>query len=979
MLFRNSSVLFSKKNLGSLRKSTLASVIGIRNTTKAELISASLKNTDWTNVNAKAISANFPLAEGTMTAAAWRTYLASEVVSVNALSAEMEVRMVSDMVPFKRFELSSKVSDTPYNWAARVVSSMQKTELISRNTTNKYAPLTKKATKRPRHRRVTSRKTRNFDGKLPLFTHPTTLDRKFRPYVRGTSGYAPYVYRVHSAVNKYKETLYGNYQFFLGAIESLEVQHQSTTVPHNASAMVSPLLAVQSLMRSEGICNFETVSAVDFEELEEKKHKRLRNARRVLFASLPKFIKVAKSYNRMGVGNIRLGAPHMSHFGNHLKARRSGLDGYGQPVGISATAPRMIAALTRARLFNLFYPNKFGYPQGYIRSKRPINENIIFRDERQVMAMLTWDPAIKNTLAKRYGIANSTSRDFAHTIKSLVSFNRIKASRRMRRGLRKVRAVVRRKRWQFRRSRSLAWTHGYSAGRRTQNWWNRRMRFGGKRGSAPGYLLFNQNSYHRSRRSRIHYFRDQPYFKRRWRNYVRREERRSGFSDEVYRKQSRVRKFYGFNTGAFMACAVSMHMKPNSTDASRRYLSRKLRNSLYDYRSRRMRRGKLVGGRGNTKYRLLRKIVSTARRNYTKKRRSRLFRARTYEVVAGKNPSRVTQELRDKARTRKVISVSALTTPKIKPSALKAARIFGMQYASQGNENTFVEFSKTRQKAFMPMVRRQPKKAMRLVHSILAAREAAKVKEGELEAAEDAKAAKKDKDETRVLYHSASQSLNKLARVRRKASRFGTVRHAWGNVLVGTAAGVVPTSSLRLASLRVSTDVDTGLKTLVSPTPMQTNTISGFTTSTYHGRNSSSQLKLKKPVKKTAYDIKKYNFTKKFPRAHAFGRFAIYNKAKIKQSRAIAGVMRSAELLDSVLLAINNPKRLSQMDIFHASSLVVHYTSPSANKLGAIKYKGVKDLTGPFTFARQKDQRLSTAGTGTCYMPLIMLEETVVR
>lgn len=310
--------------------------------------------------------------------------------------------------------------------------------------------------------------------------------------------------------------------------------------------------------------------------------------------SLAACIKPAvKSYNRLGLGGVKLGAPHMSHFGAHLQAFFGGKGGYGQPLGISATAPRMIAALLRRRLFNPMFHRHLGLDP-FRRATRAANARRFYREERHFASLLTWNPAIRATHAKRFGLVNKFPRDVVNIFQHIV---RRRATRiRLRKGINRIRKTLRRKRRLFRRRRKPGtWVTGFTRFRLRQRRLNRFKRFGYRRSRAPGFLFAHQASFRRTRKTRLHFFKTAQYFKRRYRDYVRRDERRGGYNDVYYRRHARVRNFYGVQVGAFGA-GLSIRLRPMSSRTSKRRgvrnhkFRRQLKRFHYLSRSKRNRR-----------------------------------------------------------------------------------------------------------------------------------------------------------------------------------------------------------------------------------------------------------------------------------------------------------------------------------------------------------------------------------------------------
>jgi len=166
----------------------------------------------------------------------------------------------------------------------------------------------------------------------------------------------------------------------------------------------------------------------------------------------------------------------------------------------------------------------------------------------------------------------------------------------LRKGMSRIRKTLRRKRRLFRRRRKPGtWVTGFTRFRLRQRRLNRFKRFGYRRSRAPGFLFAHQASFRRTRKTRLHFFKTAQYFKRRYRNYVRRDERRGGFNDVYYRRHARARNFYGVQVGAFGA-GLSMRLRPMSSRTSKRRgvrnhkFRRQLKRFHYLARSKRNRR-----------------------------------------------------------------------------------------------------------------------------------------------------------------------------------------------------------------------------------------------------------------------------------------------------------------------------------------------------------------------------------------------------
>jgi len=545
----------------NLRGAALVAALGVRypafavNFARARSAATDLK--DLTALAPKAANTMFPLADKSLTALGWKSYLAAEVVSQSVeLTPEMRTRLIYDLLPNARFELSAGESDTPSNWAARVVSSLGKVNVLDKNRVTEFkkvapaklhsvsakgvvvsgcdlspkaqsvrrklfdgiswtltcgkplklnsigmknvpvslaalrsankkvdmaalrtltAPLKvlkkyfkpKKisdklfATVRKQPRSVFQRlargrriiDTRSRKGTfIDLLVYGTGAKRlQSRKVVRAVkadiAGLFASPARNSTQINKIlkkqqrknlvrsggasfslfggaslarlkikaagriskrpakRKRLFKNSRLVKGTATvaspirpaSLRMPLQNSTVVGGQMSMTLPRLPVRGVifgskrevLHSGAVeFSFGLANAGKIQVRRAEVHPSLVPSP-VTALSLVAFVKPAvKSYNRLGFGGVKLGAPHMSHFGSHLQAFFGGKDGYGQPLGVSSTVPRMVSALLRRRLFNPMFHRHLGLDP-FRAATRAANARRLYREERHFASLLT--------------------------------------------------------------------------------------------------------------------------------------------------------------------------------------------------------------------------------------------------------------------------------------------------------------------------------------------------------------------------------------------------------------------------------------------------------------------------------------------------------------------------------------------------------------------------------------------------------------
>lgn len=476
----SSTVVNSRNRLKNLRSAALVSALGARyphrsvglaSALGASSASAGLRVVDL-------LPNMFPVAQSAFVAPAWRKYLAAEVAATaETRTALARTRLVSELFPQTRFEVSSVSADTPANWAARAVYAVSKSVLLSRNGYN-AAML--------------------------------------------------------------------------------------------ASAPVAGELVVPTALGKGELAPTSFVGRHDLRRfLAQTAHR--------LPVTLPRF------GVRLGLDGVRLGAPHMQHSSPHLIAQARGLEGYGQAIGVSATTGRMFSALHRMRKFNTpanmkrFIIN-LRHAKGPTRTGFSAIMRVRTPEERHLAETLVWNMKGRGRSSVR-GFGSLTAREVASMFNSIRRVGSPLLLKRIRRTFKALRRNIRNKKW-IARGRGFVksrWASGFSPYRLRQHLVNRGKHAGGSRRmyKGPGFLRVQAFHWRRTRQSRLHFVYSHPYFKKRHRDYVRREEPRAGHADHEYRRQARSRLFYGAQVGAFSAGALSMAVRPTSIHTPH---NRKIRN-----------------------------------------------------------------------------------------------------------------------------------------------------------------------------------------------------------------------------------------------------------------------------------------------------------------------------------------------------------------------------------------------------------------
>ena len=929
----------SNAALKKLRLSSLASVLGLRNHGAASAVAQSLqKNIALRGVNSTLLTM-FPVVSETVTAYAWKNYLASEVVAQANLTAEMKTRLVADLLPMARFELTSEFSDTPANWASRVATSLDQVTVMSKNTLETFKTVSAVGL---RQAEKTSVIKAVKDANKTRFDALATMKYNFS----GVSQKAPVAVVTEKQIKERERIM----KFYLNAHAELATQHQSVLyerVLKDSGNFEARRLVKRWETRSELRAPiFSNICKSTFGQLQPSE---FTTGTRVVLEKRQTHLTAISpnAYTRVGTGGVVTGAPHMGHFGAQLEqiGRRTYA---GQDLGTSATPRRMLSAIMRSRNFNIRRTFQFHSNFGTRSPNRVSHMTFMIREETRIMSMMTWDPALQNTHAKRFGLANKTLRDVVRVFDGFIlnsnSLNTT-AIQRLRTGMRKIRAVQRRKRWIFRRTKNHSWTNGFTAARSLQAPYNRRLRLAGRRSSVPGFLLVTPASFHRTRQSRIHYFRNQPYFKRRYRIYERREERRAGHGDEVYRKQSRAKASYGAFVGAFGA-GLSIILNPIAQNGtSTRGVARKLLAKLREYRLFRQYTNHDIshGCRNGSKFRQLRTSLTQLRDRY--------FDHHFYKNTrATKLMERVNLQSNKKTST----PLSRAYT-----NLLYDTRVSDMlgKYKNS-NWRQMLTLLKVEQEHHMGTIADSEQVAnqqielkadVKQVVSMMGATREVEFKDvPDLNSADLANKIEfklglrnrmRERDSSRF-YPDWSNMIKKRSTTQ-LPMHYGVIASGAGDVRTGLGRFSATNVNYKAAN-RLSSNVPAGVK-LPTTSPLNNRRFA---------RNLRSLALLK------TYNSKGAGF--KARRA-------------AKRSAAISAVLKSTALLDNLLLVLNNPKNLRPLTIADISMMVVRYVKPQLDKSQRITAAPMVQADY-FAFKSRADAINPPRPSGTCYMPLVLLE-----
>ena len=937
-----------KKNAGmalkTLRVSSLAAVLGLRNHKAASAVANAMqKNIAGRGVNSTLLSM-FPVVSETVTAYAWKNYLASEVVSQAPLTVEMKTRLIGDLLPMARFELTSEFSDTPANWAARVASSLDQVTVMSKNTLDTFKTVSTEGLEYAVKETLSKSAKVNSSARfVPL----TAAKYNFN----GISSKAP-IATVSESQLKSRERIM---KFYLNAHAELATKHQSVLyerVLKDSGNFEARRLIKRWDNRSEGRSPlFSNLRKSTFGQMQTPV---MTTSSSVALEERQSYLTTApvSSYNRVGLGGVVVGASHMGHFGSQLQ--QTGRRVYaGQDLGVSATPRRMLSAIMRSRNFNIRRTYQFHSNFGMRSPNRVSHMTFMIREETRVMSMMTWDPALQNTHAKRFGLVNKTLRDVVRVIDGLILNAgpvNTTAIQRLRTGMRKIRAAQRRKRWIFRRTKNHSWTNGFTAARSLQAPYNRRLRLAGRRSSVPGYLLVTPASFHRTRQSRIHYFRNQPYFKRRYRIYERREERRAGHGDEVYRKQSRAKASYGAFVGAFGA-GLSIILNPIAQNGiSTRGIARTLLAKLREYRMFRQYTNHDIshGCRNGSKFRELRTRLTQLRERY--------FEHHFYKNArAGKLDARI---------NRQNIKTSLTPIKRAYSSLLYDTRVSDM-LGKHNNSNwrQMLNLLKLEQNQHMSnsadceeLAQHQYdlKADVKQVVSMMGA-----VPEAEFKNVPDLNGAD--------LANKIEYKLALRSRMREKSgARFYP---DWCNFIKKRSSTRMPLNYGQIAAGAGD-----------APTHLGRFSESNVNYKTSHqalGVSATSNL----PTK--LHQTNKRRFARN---QRSFALLKTYNskgaafikRRGVKRSSAIASVLKSTQLLDNLLLVLNNPKNLRPLSIADISMMVVRYVKPQLDKAHRVTAAPLVQADY-FAFKSRTDAINPPRPAGSCYMPLALLENATPR
>jgi len=933
----------SRAALKKLRMSALASVLGLRNHTVASTVAKALqKNIASRGVNS-ALLTMFPVVSEAVTSYAWKNYLASEVVSQATLTPEMQTRLFADLLPMARFELSSEFSDTPANWASRVATSLDQVTVMSKNTLETFKGISNEggayAVQQAMVKSTRVQDTNRFNN---------LVTSKYAAAGLASHAQMPIV---TEAQLKERERIMA---FYLNAHAQLAVQHQSVlyerALKDSGSFEARRLIKRWESSSETRTPLFSGVCKTSFVDLKPSTYvtgtQVVFEKRRAYFTTTP-----VKSYNRVGLSGVVTGASHMGHFGSQMQ--QVGPRVYaGQDLGISATPRRMLSAIMRSRNFNIRRTFQLYGNFGMASPNRVANMTHMVREETRVMSMITWDPALQNTHAKRFGLVNQTLRDVVRVIDGLVlNANPVNttAIQRLRTGMRKIRAVQRRKRWIFRRTKNHSWTNGFTAARSLQAPYNRRLRLAGRRSSVPGFLLVTPASFHRTRQSRIHYFRDQPYFKRRYRIYERREERRAGHGDEVYRKQTRAKASYGAFVGAFGA-GLSIILNPIAQNGvSTRGISRKLLNKLREYRLFRQYTNNDIshGCRNGSKFRELRASLTQLRDRYFDHHMFKNARASKFNARMSRQFAKASSSPLKRAYENLLYDV-------------RLSDVLGKRKNSQWR--TALELLKIEQVQHMS--------------NILDSEHAAKQ---QLELRADVKqvvSMMEDKGEVKLKdlpdlngADLAQQIEYKLAlRARMRENDSTRFQPDWRNIIKNRSTKLLPSQHGVVGS---------GAGDFSSPTVR-------FALPTVNYNHATNRFKGESAIKGAVF---KEKHERRFARnLRSLALLKTYKSKGIssrvarsaKRSAAISGVLKSTALLDNLLLLLNSPKNLRPLAIADISMMVVRYVKPNLMKAHRITAAPAVQADY-FAFKSLKDAISPMACAGSCYMPLVMLENGTPR
>jgi hypothetical protein len=97
-----------------------------------------------------------------------------------------------------------------------------------------------------------------------------------------------------------------------------------------------------------------------------------------------------------------------------------------------------------------------------------------------------------------------------------------------------------------------------------------------------------------------------------------------------------------------------------------------------------------------------------------------------------------------------------------------------------------------------------------------------------------------------------------------------------------------------------------------------------------------------------------------------------------KRSAAIGAVLNSTQLLDKLLLALNNSQNLRPLAIADISMMVVRYVKPRLEKSHRVTAAPLVQADY-FTFKSRTDAINPPRPSGSCYMPLALLDNATPR